>query len=117
MSSFSIFDKKKWHCALNKLIPGERLTTFTVNHYYQQRHVSWIPVFFADEDTRAGLHYSSKAPVDIPPCWAEIANATKQEMMMFTPTTAPSAVPTAPPTPEVTFTGSAALRRRTKRKM
>lgn len=41
MSSFSLFYTKKYHCALIKVIPGDRLTTFVVHHYYQQRHVSW----------------------------------------------------------------------------
>jgi len=40
MSSFSLFNTKKYHCSLMKILPGPRLTTFVIHHFYQQRHVS-----------------------------------------------------------------------------
>lgn len=74
MSSFSLFYTKKYHCSLNKIIPGNRFTTFVVHHFYQQRHVSWYPVFFSDENLRAGYHYYAqpKVKLDMPPCWKDI---------------------------------------------
>ena len=45
MSSFGIYDHKPHHCSMSKLIPGDKLTVFMIQHYYQQRHVSWVPVF------------------------------------------------------------------------
>lgn len=32
MSSFLVFDHKTNYCGMNKLIPGARLTTFTIWH-------------------------------------------------------------------------------------
>lgn len=67
MSSFSVWD----HCHLRKLLPGNRLLQFTIQHYYQQRHVSWYPTFLGDENIRAGFHYYSipKVIQNLPPCW------------------------------------------------
>lgn len=46
MSSFSQFDV----CHLTKLLPAARLYTFTVYHYYHQRHVSWQGVYTTEEE-------------------------------------------------------------------
>eukprot|EP01036_Dinobryon_divergens_P029057 gene29057-38109_t len=89
MSSFSLFYTKKYHCALIKVIPGDRLTTFVVHHYYQQRHVSWYPVFHSDENIRAGYHYYAqpKVKVDLPPCWSNIyASAFAEQYPPVNPT-------------------------------
>lgn len=32
------------HCGLQKILPSNFVSTMIL-HYYQQRHVSWIPVF------------------------------------------------------------------------
>ena len=48
MSSFGIYEHKPHHCAMTKLIPASRLSTFTIQHYYQQRHVAWTSVFLGD---------------------------------------------------------------------
>jgi hypothetical protein len=82
MSSFSLFDHKKYHCGLNKLLPAERLYTFSVLHYFQQRHVSWTPVFFADENIRAGYNFQSnpRYPMNnIPQCWDKLIAISKED--------------------------------------
>jgi hypothetical protein len=68
MSSFSLFDV----CKLRKLLPGSRLFTFLVQHYYQQRHVSWQGVFATDE----GVQRATNAPVCWAPLMAEYQNRT-----------------------------------------
>ena len=72
MSSFSLFDHKEYHCGLNKLIPGERLMTFQIWHYYPQRMVSWYPTFEADESLRHGKDFRSTNKFEQPKCWARI---------------------------------------------
>lgn len=111
MSSFLVFDHKTNYCGMNKLIPGARLTTFTIWHCkhtwrnfilitwknnilylrhilhtskktdYQQRHISWTPVFVADENLRAGNHYYSnpKVKLNAPACWKEIVDQAQLE--------------------------------------
>jgi hypothetical protein len=97
MSSFSLFSRGGW-CGLHKVIPGERFTTFTILHYYQQRHVSWTPVFFADENMKAGYHYSAspRQKRDFPECWRKVVNESTilQEQKIYTPTLAPTPAPT-----------------------
>lgn len=79
MSSFSLFYRKTYHCGLNKLLPPTRLYTFAILHYYQQRHVSWIPVFAADENIRAGFHSRQRTPAEVPPCWKTIVEHYQAE--------------------------------------
>jgi hypothetical protein len=79
MSSFSIFDHKPHYCSLNKLLPPERLMTFAVLHYYQQRHVSWTPVFVADENIRAGFSYTGRQNINVPECWNAIVTRVRKE--------------------------------------
>lgn len=81
MSSFSVFDSGGGRCGLAKLIPAERFMTFAVNHYYQQRHVSWTPVFFADENLRAGFHYYA-VPRTVDPrpsCFGKLVEESRAE--------------------------------------
>lgn len=87
MSSFSLYDKKYYHCGLNKIIPGEHFSTFTVWHYYQQRHVSWISAFHAENNLMAGFHFSSNPRVrnDIPSCWTQIVNQSMIELNITWP--------------------------------
>lgn len=79
MSSFSLFDMKNYHCGMVKLIPAERLSSFVVLHYYQQRHVSWIPVFGAVDNLNAGFHFASdpKIKENVPDCWKDIVKRGK----------------------------------------
>ncbi len=94
MSSFSLFDHKKYHCGLNKLLPAERLTTFAIHHYYQQRHVSWTPVFTSSENLNAGYEYTSRSQVDLPDCWKSIA---ERNQALQAATASPSTPPTMQP--------------------
>lgn len=77
MSSFSVWD----HCHLNKLLPAERFAQFIVQHYYQQRHVSWYPAFHSDENIRAGYHYYAvpKVNLHMPPCWHAVQEESFRE--------------------------------------
>jgi hypothetical protein len=98
MSSFSIFDHKPYHCGMTKLLPAERLYTFSILHYYQQRHVSWTSVFLADENIRAGYNYRApprQQPQDMPSCWATIVQNARREQEA-------SAAQTKPPAFEIT---------------
>jgi hypothetical protein len=96
MSSFSLFDHKRGHCGLNKLLPAERLSTFTILHYYQQRHVSWTPVFISAENLNVGAEYTTRGKRDIPPCWQEIVQRNEQlQQQTLSPTKSPIAAPVA----------------------
>lgn len=78
MSSFSLFDGSNGGCGLHKLIPGDKFMSFVVLHYYQQRHVSWIPVFGAVENMESGFHYSSpNVKLDTPDCWKNFIEKMK----------------------------------------
>ena len=81
MSSFSVFDHKPHHCSMTKLLPAERFMAFMILHYYQQRHVSWTPTFFADENLHAGYHYaaSPRQTLTIPSCWKNVVEKAKEE--------------------------------------
>lgn len=80
MSSFSLFRK----CEMIKIIPGLKFTKFTIRHYYKSRHPSWIPVFFADENIRAGHSYdNSDKDVAYPECWIEGVNLAREEQQMY----------------------------------
>lgn len=99
MSSFSLFSRGGW-CGLHKVIPGERFTTFTILHYYQQRHVSWTPVFIADENMKAGYHYSSSPRLkrDYPSCWERVVNESNilQAQNKFSPSLEPTSLSAEP---------------------
>jgi hypothetical protein len=101
MSSFLVFDHKANYCGMNKLIPGRRLSTYAIWHYYQQRHVSWTPMFFADENLLAGYHYYSvpKVELNVPPCWKEIVDAARLEQAPPPPPPPPSDAADAPAAP------------------
>jgi hypothetical protein len=80
MSSFSIFgNPNHGACGMQKIIPGERFSTFLVHHYYQQRHVSWTPTFTTDDDIHAGYH---KKEQEVPFCWRPIVNASITEQSL-----------------------------------
>lgn len=57
---------------------------------YQQRHVSWTPVFVGDENLRAGNHYYSnpKVKLNTPACWQSIVDQAQAEQ--YPPTLAPT---------------------------
>lgn len=77
MSSFSLYDRKSGGCGLMKLLPPEGLSRFAVYHYYQQRHVSWIPVFQVDDGIVVGQNGN-------PHCWEQLvhANIMKRNMTL-----------------------------------
>jgi len=99
MSSFSIFDNKAYHCGLHKLIPGLRLQQFFIHHYYQARHVSWVPTYVADELTRAGVKYQGGGNLEALPCWDSIFLKARAEQAIDLLTN----TPTPSPTPLVTI--------------
>ena len=77
MSSFSIYGAPKHGaCNMHKVLPGERFSQFMIHHYYQQRHVSWTPVFTTDDDIHAGYHVKEQ---DVPECWRPIVRASVAE--------------------------------------
>lgn len=86
MSSFSLFGES---CQLTKLIPARHFMTFAVLHYYQQRHVSWKPVFLADDNMISGYHYYAipKVKLETPTCWESLILETlaEQEQMLLLP--------------------------------
>ena len=67
MSSIQLYDRRHGHCGMTKYLPANGLSRFAVYHYYDQRHVSWIPVFNVDEGVRAGN--SGR-----PPCWERVVD-------------------------------------------
>jgi len=79
MSSFLIYEHKAHYCGLYKLHPAERFYKFGVQHYYQQRHVSWFPMWTANENVKAGFHHYSvpKAGLEVPDCWKDIVEESK----------------------------------------
>jgi hypothetical protein len=55
MSSFSLYHDLPYACQLHKLIPGDRLVSFSVWHYYPALHPSTaLQLHTADENIRAG---------------------------------------------------------------
>ena len=75
MSSISIYDRKHGHCGMTKLIPPEGLSKFTINHYYDQRHVNWVPVFNTDESIKMGGNGQ-------PECWKKIIEENKVKLTL-----------------------------------
>eukprot|EP01034_Spumella_vulgaris_P033221 gene33221-40991_t len=76
MSSFSLFTPKGGHCRLNKLLPGTRLQTFSVNHYYHQRHTSNSEVFGLDEYLQTD--YDTRTAVG--GCWEGVVDKKRSEL-------------------------------------
>lgn len=77
MSSFSLFDKKPWHCGLQKLLPAERMQSFMLHHYYHTKWVSWYTISNVNDKTRTGNHYLYNANLSNPPCWTPIIEDMK----------------------------------------
>ena len=73
MSSFYLFGQP---CNMVKLIPGNRLTSFMILHYYQQKHTFWTPVFTGYEYIITGKNYAGGSPVKYPSCWNELVNSS-----------------------------------------
>ena len=73
MSSFYLWGQP---CNIAKLIPGARLTSFMILHYYQQKHTFWTPVFTGYEYIITGKEYAGGSPVKYPSCWNELVNAS-----------------------------------------
>ena len=92
MSSFSIFGKQA-ACNMHKILPGERFSNYQVWHYYQQRHVSWTPVFTVDDDIHAGYHRKEQ---DQPECWRPLVNRSQIEQSIPSTNYTPQAWPPNP---------------------
>ena len=66
MSSLSLFhDGRPKYCAMRKLLPALRFSSFLVHHYYKQRHSNWLPTYEVD----LHLHTNMVRPL---PCWEAI---------------------------------------------
>eukprot|EP01032_Pedospumella_encystans_P025124 gene25124-28404_t len=61
MSSFLVFDNSDGNCGMKKYIPGARFTTFSIYHYYKQRHVGWNGLFAYDDAIYAGYNTTNRA--------------------------------------------------------
>ena len=59
MSSFSLYHHP--FCALNKILPSDHFSMFLIQHYYHQRHVSWLPTYSED--------YNIQHDQSAPTCW------------------------------------------------
>ena len=57
---------------MNKILPGEHFSSFLIQHYYQQRHVSWNPTYSADYE----LHQNAKEIS----CWNDIKTENLKEI-------------------------------------
>lgn len=66
MSSFSLFANFPGCCSMTKLLP-EHFSSFLIQHYYQQRHVSWNSVFLVEENLRLSDN--------LPDCWMPLHDA------------------------------------------
>lgn len=73
MSSFFLYSSP---CNMNKLIPAATLTSFMILHFYQQRHISWTPVFSGFENIVAGREYSAGGDGGEMPkeCWGPLVS-------------------------------------------
>lgn len=80
MSSFGLFG----NCGVTKLIPARQFTSFSILHYYPQRHVSWTPVFTAIENMESGYHYYAvpKTRIDLPSCWSDIKAKMMDDLLL-----------------------------------
>ena len=78
MSSLSLFERKRYHCAMQKIIPGEHINSFMIQHYFQARHISWTSVFHGIENLQAGFDYALKVrdvnqePGEQEECWKDV---------------------------------------------
>jgi hypothetical protein len=70
MSSFSLFSNCAGCCSMDKLLP-EYFSSFLIQHYYQQRHVSWTSTFETEENLRSDNQ--------LPDCWAPLHDAYKAD--------------------------------------
>jgi hypothetical protein len=70
MSSIFLYDR----CKVEKVLPAERFMTFTVLHYYAQRHVSWTTVVSVNENIKSNHH-----DLNVPPCWVDIVKRSIAE--------------------------------------
>ena len=68
MSSFSLYNIGSHCCGMNKILPADHFSSFLIQHYYQQRHVSWIPTYSTDYE----LHQNAREIN----CWNGIKAAT-----------------------------------------
>jgi len=95
MSSFGVFDKKPYHCGLNKLLPGLTFHSFFIQHYYQSKFPHWWPVFKATDNMLAGRHAQQNGGLpEVPDCWKDIANANRKIQFVPSPTAVPTVVST-----------------------
>lgn len=51
---------------MDKLLP-EYFSSFLIQHYYQQRHISWTPTFEVEENLRKDKQ--------LPSCWIPLHDA------------------------------------------
>jgi len=95
MSSFSVFDKKPYHCGLNKLLPGLTFHSFFIQHYYQSKFPHWWPVLKATDNLLAGRHaQQDSGDPALPDCWKNIAAANRKYQYAPPPTSLPTPHPT-----------------------
>ena len=71
MSSFSIYSSGSHCCGMNKILPADHFSSFLIQHYYQQRHVSWTPTYSTDYE----LHQNAREIN----CWNGIKAATLKD--------------------------------------
>lgn len=76
MSSFSIYEHKPHYCAMNKLIPGERFMTFNIQHYWAQKHVSWVGTWNVQETILEGKNNDLA-------CWKKIKSKNIEMLESF----------------------------------
>lgn len=73
MSSFSLFFPAPRYCEMRKLLPAATFSSFFIQHYYKQRHVSWLPTY--------DLVFKFYTQLDPPPdCWLELENSSVAEL-------------------------------------
>jgi hypothetical protein len=77
MSSFSLFDRKPWHCGLTKLLPAERMHSFFIHHFYHTKWVSWFTNSMVVDKTMSGQLYLYSGNLSNPACWSKLLEKTK----------------------------------------
>jgi hypothetical protein len=75
MSSFSIFGSANGACNMKKIINANHLQSFMVQHFYPQKHVSWMQVLPVNENIKAG-HYG------VPECFVSSVNQSRYEQFV-----------------------------------
>eukprot|EP01038_Epipyxis_sp_PR26KG_P004107 gene4107-5857_t len=90
MASLSYFDNLiiNKNCGLQKIIPGERLSSFVVHHFYHTTDPTFQfithPLFYTDEHLKAGF-LQIESPVMISPryntlaCWGKVTSKFKTD--------------------------------------